>query len=83
MVVSGAHVVRIQVRQPVLDGVELHPLQGLDCQFKCNRQIEKGLIWGTKAETLSGTVVQTFRNPQNIAVPNLPEVDPLGQIARE
>lgn len=52
----------------------------LDCQSKCNRQIEKGLIWGTKAETLSGTVVQTFRNPQNIAVPNLPEVDPLGQI---
>ena len=29
MVVSGAHVVSIQVRQPVLDGVELHPLQGI------------------------------------------------------
>ena len=42
--------------------------------------MKKGLIRGTKAETLSGTVVQTFRNPQNIAVPNLPEVDPLGQI---
>ena len=29
----------------------------LDCQAKCNRQIEKGLIRGTKAEALSGTVV--------------------------
>ena len=52
----------------------------LDCQAKCNRQIEKGLIWGTKAETLSGTVVQLFYNPQNIVVPNLSEVDSLGQI---
>ena len=35
----------------------------LDCQAKCNRQIEKGLIRGTKAERLSGTVVQAFYNP--------------------
>ena len=41
------------------------------------------LIRGTKAETFSGTVVQAFHNPQNIVVPNLSEVDPLGQIARE
>ena len=35
----------------------IFPFQGLDCQAKCNRQIEKGLIRGTKAEALSGTVV--------------------------
>ena len=35
----------------------------LDCQFKRNRQIEKGLIRGTKAERLSWTVVQPFYNP--------------------
>ena len=35
----------------------------LDCQSKSNRQIEKSLIRGTKAETLSWTVVQPFYNP--------------------
>lgn len=34
----------------------------LDCQSKSNRQIEKSLIRGTKAETLSWTVVQPFYN---------------------
>ena len=41
----------------------LNSLIELDCQSKRNRQIEKGLIRGTKAETLSGTVVQPFYNP--------------------
>ena len=45
-------------------------------------KLKKGLIRGAKAKTLSGTVVQTFRNPQNIVVPNFPEVDPLFQASR-
>ena len=52
----------------------------LDCQAKSNRQIEKSLIRGAKAKTLSGTIVQTFHNPQNIVVPDLSKVDPLRQI---
>ena len=35
----------------------------LDCQSKSNSQIEKGFTRGTKAETLSWTVVQPFYNP--------------------
>ena len=35
-----------------------------------------------RKKTLSGAVVQTFRNPQNIVVPNFPEVDPLFQASR-
>jgi len=56
---------------------------GLDSQAKCNRQIEKSLIRGTKAEALSWTVVQAFYNPRNIVVPNLSEVDPLEQTTHE
>ena len=56
---------------------------GLDSQAKCNRQIEKDLIGGTKAEAFSGTVVQASYNPRNIVVPNLSEVDPLEQTTHE
>ena len=56
---------------------------GLDSQAKCNRQIEKDLIGGTKAEALSGMVVQAFYNPRNIVVLNLSEVDPLEQTTHE
>ena len=53
----------------------------LGCQVKHNRQIEKCLIRGTKAKRLPGAIVQVFRNPQNIVVLSLPEVEPLGQRA--
>ena len=50
---------------------------------KHNRQIEKCLIRGTKAKRLLGAIVRAFHNPQNIVAPSLPEVEPLGQIARK
>ena len=67
-----------------MTGRALHELYGflsaLDCQSKSNREIEKGLPRGTKAETLSGTLVQAFYNPQNIIVSHTPEIESPGQI---
>ncbi len=69
---------KIHFKYAVLDGQgEKAPL---DCQSKSNREIEKGLTRATKARTLSGTLVQTFYNPQNILVLHTPEIEPPGQI---